>query len=34
MSIKSIKVFGDPILTRKADEVKDFDKDYSEIENQ
>ena len=27
MSIKTIKVFGDPILTRKADEVKDFDKE-------
>ena len=26
MSIKDIRVFGDPVLTKKADEVKDFDK--------
>ena len=31
MSIKSIKVFGDPILTRKADEVKDFDKEIRNL---
>lgn len=31
MSIKSIKVFGDPILTRKADEVTEFDKEIRNL---
>jgi peptide deformylase len=31
MTIKNIKIFGDPILTIKADEVKDFDKELRQL---
>jgi len=31
MSIKDIRIFGDPVLTKRADEVKDFDKEIRQL---
>jgi len=31
MTIKNIRLFGDSVLTKKADEVKDFDKEIRQL---
>lgn len=31
MSVKNIRLFGDPVLTKKADEVKEFDKEIRQL---
>lgn len=31
MSIKNIRIFGDAVLTKKADEVKDFDREIQQL---
>jgi peptide deformylase len=31
MTIKNIRLFGDSVLTKKADEVRDFDKELQQL---
>ena len=31
MTIKNIRLFGDTVLTKKADEVRDFDKELQQL---